>query len=62
MIDKSQLTKEEQEQLQLIALEKRAKQLEEELEEIQAKAYGLKDGKKSLDELKQYFKGILYDD
>lgn len=61
MIDRKRLTQDELDQLQLIALEKRAKQLEEEIEDIKLKAYGLKRGKESLEEMKQYFRGLYND-
>lgn len=56
MIDQSQLTESEKMELQRIALEKRKQQLEQELEDIRLKSIGLKNGKQSMEQLKQYFK------
>ena len=56
MIDKSELTESEKIELQRIALEKRKQQLEQELEDIKLKSIGLKNGKKSLNQLEQFFK------
>lgn len=56
MIDKAELTESEKTQLQLIALEKRKQQLEQEIEDIKLKSIGLKNGSQSLEQLKQYFK------
>ena len=56
MIDKSELTESEKIELQRIALEKRKQQLENELEDIKLKSIGLKNGKKSLNQLEQFFK------
>ena len=56
MIDKSELTESEKIELQRIALEKRKQQLENELEDIKLKSIGLKNGKKSLNQLEKFFK------
>lgn len=56
MIDQSQLTESEKMELQRIALEKRKQQLEQELEDIRLKSIGLKNGKQSMEKLKNYFK------
>ena len=59
MIDKSELTEDEKIELQRIALEKRKKQLEQEIEDIKLKSKGLTNGKQTLEQLKQYFKDWL---
>ncbi len=56
MINKNELTEEEQNALKIIALERKKKQLEDELEEIKLKQKGFKNGKKSLEQIKNYFK------
>lgn len=57
MINKNELTEEEQNALKIIALERKKKQLEDELEEIKLKQKGFKNGKKSVEQIKNYFKG-----
>lgn len=56
MINKNELTEEEQNALKIIALERKKKQLEDELEEIKLKQKGFKNGKKSVEQIKNYFK------
>ena len=56
MIQMGELTADEKAQLQLIALEKRKKQLEQEIEDLKLKQQGFKDGKNSVEAMKEYFK------
>ena len=56
MIDNSELTDEEIIELKTIALERRKKQLQKEIEDIKYQQRGLKNGKSSLSAIAQYFK------
>ena len=56
MIDKGELTADEKAQLQLIAMEKRKEQLEQEIEDPKLKQQGFKNGKQSMEAMKEYFK------
>ena len=56
MIDKSQLSESEKAELKMIALNKKKEQLEQEIEDMKLKQQGFKDGKQSVERLKQYFK------
>jgi len=56
MIDKQELSESELIDLKRLSLERRKQQLEQELEDIKLKQKGLKNGKKSLEQIKQYFK------
>ena len=56
MIDKQELSESELIDLKKLSLERRKEQLEQELEDIKLKQKGLKNGKKSLEQIEQYFK------
>ncbi len=56
MIDKQELSESELMDLKKLSLERRKEQLEQELEDIKLKQKGLKNGKKSLEQIEQYFK------
>ena len=56
MIDKQELSESELMDLKKLSLERRKEQLEQELEDIKLKQKGLKKGKKSLEQIEQYFK------
>lgn len=56
MIDKQELSESELIDLKRLSLERRKEQLEQELEDIKLKQKGLKNGKKSLEQIEQYFK------
>lgn len=56
MINRCELTEKERTELQVIALQRRKELLEKEIEEIKLKQKGLKNGKKSLKQLHNYFK------
>jgi len=56
MIDKQELSESELMDLKKLSLERRKEQLEQELEDIKLKQKGLKNGKKSLEQIGQYFK------
>lgn len=58
MIDKSQLSKQERMELEITALEKKKKSIEDELEDMKYNSVGLKNGKQSVKEMKNYFKDL----
>ena len=55
MIDQSQLTEAERIELKRIALTKKKESLEKELEDLKYHKLGLKNGSKTIDQMKQYF-------
>lgn len=42
----------------MFLLDRKKKQLEEEIEDVKLKSIGLKDGKKSIKQIEQFFKGV----
>ena len=55
MLDKNELTEAEKIELKMIALQKKKEQLEQEIEDIELQKRGFKNGKKSIEQMVQYF-------
>ena len=59
MIDKSVLSEQEKMQLKILALEKKKKSIEDELEDLKYTSMGFKNGKQSVKEMEYYFKDLF---
>lgn len=55
MIDKTELTESERTELKILALTKKKKNLEKEIEDLKYESMGIKNGKKSINAMANYF-------